>query len=194
MRTEAFPPRAPLSGEFFSPKGPVGRALIPFRAGALAQCVRRTEPFRLALRSPGMYPLDGAFRLQLPRRLDGLGLYLIRHFSPGSEAHDGTLAAVGSLFSRAALRLYSVASGHCPERMAEDYGCRQGNMPVTELAANGYRVTGCGYTATYDCSSGRYGSFTCVKEAGSSPVPALALPEDVGARGIWPSAFRGKNG
>jgi hypothetical protein len=66
--------------------------------------------------------------------------------------------------------------------MVQEYNCHQGNMTVTELAANGYRVTGCGYTANYDCSYGDSASLTCVKEAGSSPPPALTLPEDAGTR------------
>ena len=67
------------------------------------------------------------------------------------------------------------------ERMAEEYNCHQGDMTVTELAGNGYRVTGCGSTATYDCSVGANGALTCVKEAGSSPVPAVqALSADAG--------------
>jgi hypothetical protein len=59
------------------------------------------------------------------------------------------------------------------ERMAEEYNCHQGDMTVTEFTANGYRVTGCGYTANYDCTYGTTVSTTCVKEADSSPVPAL---------------------
>jgi hypothetical protein len=58
------------------------------------------------------------------------------------------------------------------QRMAEEYNCQQ-DMAVTSYAAGGYRVTGCGYTANYDCSYGKNVSMTCVKEAGSSPVPEV---------------------
>jgi hypothetical protein len=74
--------------------------------------------------------------------------------------------------------------------MAEEYNCHQGNMTVTELAANGYRVTGCGSTATYDCSVGANGTMTCVKEAGSSPVPEVpAHPADAGPSGRAPQGL-----
>jgi hypothetical protein len=69
------------------------------------------------------------------------------------------------------------------DRMAQEYNC-PGEMAVTSYAAGGYRVTGCGYTANYDCSYGRNGSVTCVKEAGSSPVPdSLPAPPLVGDAG-----------
>jgi hypothetical protein len=70
------------------------------------------------------------------------------------------------------------------QRMAEEYNCHQGDMTVTEFTAGGYRVTGCGYTANYDCSTGKNFAFTCVKEANSSPVPPLAPPpiQDAGTR------------
>ncbi len=68
------------------------------------------------------------------------------------------------------------------QRMAEEYNCHQGDMAVTSYAAGGYRIAGCGYTANYDCSSGRNASVTCVKEAGGSPVPELvAVPPPVDA-------------
>jgi len=68
------------------------------------------------------------------------------------------------------------------QRMAQEYNCPD-EMAVTSYAAGGYRVTGCGYTANYDCSYGN-GSVTCVKEAGSSPVPsALPAPPPVGDAG-----------
>jgi hypothetical protein len=71
------------------------------------------------------------------------------------------------------------------QRMAEEYNCHQGEMTVTEFTANGYRVTGCGYTANYACS-GPNANITCTKEAGSSPVPPLVgVPpsgEDAGTR------------
>jgi len=66
------------------------------------------------------------------------------------------------------------------ERMAEEYNCHQGEMVVTEFIANGYQVTGCGLTASYDCSVGRYNVLTCAKEAGSSPVPTVA--QDAGTQ------------
>ena len=72
------------------------------------------------------------------------------------------------------------------QRMADEYNCHQGEMAVTSYAAGGYRVSGCGYTANYDCTYGRNVSTTCVKEAGSSPVPDLAavppLVSDAGTK------------
>jgi hypothetical protein len=62
------------------------------------------------------------------------------------------------------------------DRMADEYNCHQGEMAVTSYAAGGYRVSGCGYTANYDCTYGRNVSTTCVKEAGSSPVPEFVAP------------------
>ena len=70
------------------------------------------------------------------------------------------------------------------QRMAEEYNCNQ-DMAVTTYSAGGYRVEGCGYTANYDCTYGRGATFTCVKEAGSSPVPASVPPppvQDAGPR------------
>jgi hypothetical protein len=66
------------------------------------------------------------------------------------------------------------------QRMEADYNCHQSDITVTELPALAYRVQGCGYTATYVCSDGKDNRVSCIKEAGSSPLPTSDA--DAGAR------------
>jgi hypothetical protein len=62
------------------------------------------------------------------------------------------------------------------DRLSEEYNCPENNIEVTPLAGNAFRATGCGYSATYDCTTVKDSGTTCVKEAGASALPVLPPP------------------
>jgi Tfp pilus assembly protein PilX len=53
-------------------------------------------------------------------------------------------------------------------RAANEFGCPEADVQVTDLGANSYKANACGNQATYACNN----TGTCVKEGSST------LPED----------------
>jgi len=76
-------------------------------------------------------------------------------------------------------------STHVRSRAAHDFGCSEQATQITDAEAGVYRIEGCGFAASYQCSDGAGGvtpecrrlylSKAADAQAGSKPAPGADL-------------------